>query len=244
MRKAYISLLLVSLFSGLLVAWQLRAHLAIAAKDNQGSSLIGVIKSLEKEDASLEDNISELRQKINDLQLERSQGKSRLIRLQQQLESLELKTGLLPVSGPGITITIDDNSAGADIAKQSSPTTYRPEDFIIHDKNVLYMVNELKAAGAEAIAVNDQRLVNNTDIRCVGTVILINSTRLAPPYEIKVIGNPDALEASIQHAEEFIYLKSRGFPIKVTKSDNLTLPAYNGGFSLKYTHPIETGENE
>ncbi|CEP69306.1 Protein of unknown function DUF881 [Moorella glycerini] len=241
MRKIYLSLLLISLFSGLLVAWQWRSHQATAAIERKDPELIDIIHSLEKEDASLENTIADLRSQIEALQKDRAQGKGRLAQLQQEIEALKLAAGLTPVTGPGITVTLDDNNAGAQAAKNSSPATYNPEDYIIHDKNVLYLVNELKAAGAEAIAVNGQRIVTSSDIRCVGTVILVNSTRLAPPYEVQAIGNPDSLEAAIQKAVDFSYLKSRDFPVKVTKSQNLTLPAYKGGFSQDYVRLVKAG---
>ncbi|MDN5326119.1 MAG: hypothetical protein PWP41_815 [Moorella sp. (in: firmicutes)] len=241
MRRIYLSLLIISIFSGLLVAWQWRSHLATAAQTNQDPGLIDIIHALEKEDASLENSIADLRQQIDVLQKKHSQGAGRLTETQKEIDNLRLTAGLIAVTGPGITVTLDDNSAGAEAAQKSSPATYKPDDYIIHDKNVLYMVNELKAAGAEAIAVNGQRIVANSDIRCVGTVIMVNSTRLAPPYIIQAIGNPDKLEAAALGAEEFVFLKSRDFPVKVNKNDSLTLPAYNGGFPLDHARPLPTG---
>ncbi|WP_406677070.1 DUF881 domain-containing protein [Moorella sp. ACPs] len=241
MRKIYLSLLLISLLSGLLVAWQWRSHMATAALEKQDPALIDIIHSLEKEDASLENTIATLRSQIEAIQKDRSQGKGRLAQLQQEIEGLKLAAGLTPVTGPGIIVTLDDNNAGAQAAQKSSPATYKPEDYIIHDKNVLYLVNELKAAGAEAIAVNGQRIVTSSDIRCVGTVILVNSTRLAPPYEVQAIGNPDVLEAAVQRSVDFSFLKSRDFPVKVTKSQNLILPAYKGVFPQDYVRLVKAG---
>ncbi len=106
------------------------------------------------------------------------------------------------------------------------------------------MVNNLKAAGAEALAVNGLRIIAGSDIRCVGTVILVNSTRVAPPYEIQALGNAEALEAGIESSDEFIFLKDRDFPIKVTKNQSLTLPAYSGSFPLDNVRLLEAGRQE
>lgn len=241
MRRIYVSLLLISIFSGLLVAWQWRSHQATAAQTNQDPGLIDIIHSLENEDASLENHIADLRQEIDTLQKQHSQGTDHLAGIQKEIDKLRLSAGLAAVMGPGITVTLDDNNAGAEAAQKSSPATYKPDDFIIHDKNVLYMVSDLKAAGAEAIAVNGQRIVTNSDIRCVGTVIMVNSTRLAPPYVIQAIGNPDKLEAAALRSVDFVDLKSRDFPVKVVKNDNLNLPAYKGGFPLDHTRPLQGG---
>ncbi|MBC7326053.1 MAG: DUF881 domain-containing protein, partial [Moorella sp. (in: Bacteria)] len=128
MRKVYLSLLFVSLFSGLLVALQWRSHLATSVQAKQDPDLIEIIHALEKEDASLENTIADLRSQIEALQKERSKGEGRLALLQQEIESLKLMAGLAPVTGPGVIVTLDDNKAGAQAAKNSSPASYNPEN--------------------------------------------------------------------------------------------------------------------
>ena len=68
---------------------------------------------------------------------------------------------------------------------------------MVHDSDLRSVVNELFSAGAEAIAINDQRLVANSSIRCVGPTVLVNSERLAPPYKIAAIGKPDVLQSAL-----------------------------------------------
>lgn len=235
--RYFFSLIVICFLSGLLVAWQLRAQLASAAQNKKDTGLIEVIRTLEQENKGLEERISILRQKLEETQKTQARFETNLSGLQKQLDDLKVLAGLIPLTGPGIIITLDDNNAGAQAAKTSSPATYNPENYIIHDKNILYLVNELKAAGAEGIAINDQRLVTSSDIRCVGTVILVNSTRLAPPYEIKAIGDPEKLEGAILRSEEFIYLKSREFPVKLVKASQIILPAYKGGFPSQHVRP-------
>lgn len=235
--RRFISLILICFLSGLLVAWQLQAQLASAAQNKKDAGLIEVIRTLEEENKGLEERIVALRQKLEETQKSQASFETTLSGLQKQLDELKILAGLTPLTGPGIIITLDDNKAGAEAAKTSSPATYNPENYIIHDKNLLYLVNALKAAGAEGIAINDQRLVTSSDIRCVGTVILVNSTRLAPPYEIKAVGDPEKLEGAILNSEEFIYLKSREFPVKLVKTPQIILPAYKGGFPSQHAKP-------
>lgn len=92
-------------------------------------------------------------------------------------------------------ITLDDNTVGAEFAQKNNPTTYVASNYIVHDKDLLYLIRSL-ASATEACSVNDVRITDSSSIRCAGTIILINSTRLAPPYEIKIIGDPDELEAA------------------------------------------------
>ncbi|MGB9860628.1 MAG: DUF881 domain-containing protein, partial [Moorellaceae bacterium] len=232
MSRFYPSLVIVCFLSGLLVAWQLRTHLANSEQAKQDTGLIEVIQALDKENVALQDQIASLRQELEQAQKQQAEHQGQLKAIQQQIDQLQVLAGLVPLAGPGIIITLDDNNAGAQAAKTSSPATYKPEDYIIHDKHILYLVNELKAAGAEGIAVNGERLVTSSHIRCVGTVILVNSTRLAPPYEIQVVGDPDRLEAAVLQAQDFVDLKNRDFPVKVVKVPKLVLPAYKGGLPV------------
>jgi uncharacterized protein YlxW (UPF0749 family) len=101
--------------------------------------------------------------------------------------------------------------------------------------HLLYIVNDLRAAEAEAISVNDQRVVTTTEIRCAGTTILVNTTRLAPPYIIRAIGNPDGLSSVLESPEnEYNILKMAGFPVSVESSQAVLVPAYKGSYQFSY----------
>ena len=111
----------------------------------------------------------------------------------------------------------------------------------MHDKSLLYLVSALRGQ-AEAIGINNQRLVASSDIRCVGTVIMVNSTRLAPPYEIKAIGNPKLLEATVLNSDEYFFLKSKEMPVTITQMEEISLPALKGSNTANYAHPVKEGE--
>ena len=112
-----------------------------------------------------------------------------------------------------------------------------PNRYVIHYENLLYIVNDLRNAGAEGISINGQRIVVSSEIRCVGNVIMVNTTRLAPPFEISAIGNPTALEEAINSSSTYQQLALSGFPTsyKATNvhSKDIVLPAYTGSFSTK-----------
>ncbi len=74
----------------------------------------------------------------------------------------------------------------------------RSKLILIHDEDLLKLVNELKAAGAEAITVNEQRVVASTEIRCAGPTISVNNNRISPPYVIQAIGDPAGLESALK----------------------------------------------
>lgn len=242
LRKHY-TIIIACVLTGLLLAVALRTQTAFqdGQSPNKNQNMIDLINVLEQETIALEDTIDSLRKQIDQIQQQQSTGEGILVSLQNQIQQLRLQAGLAEISGSGITIVLDDNTAGAEAAKINNPAFYDPENFIVHDKNLLYLVSALRGQ-ARAISINNQRLVNTSDIRCVGTVIMVNSTRLAPPYEISVIGNPSLLEATVQNSDEYIYLSSMNMPVKITRSDNISLPAYKGSHTFNYAQAVKEGE--
>ena len=103
------------------------------------------------------------------------------------------------------------------------------------------MVNELRAAGAEAFAVNDQRIVATTAIRCVGPAIQVNSVPLTPPYKIRAIGDPATLSSALALpggiAEQLKQTDAN--MIAVAKVPRVVLPAYKGSTEFRFCHPVK-----
>lgn len=236
-KKWHIYLTLVCVISGMLLVSLVRTQQAskASAANNKTSTLISVIEQLEKDTLDLEQQIDDLRKKIDAAQQEQISGEDRLASLQEYMQKLKMQAGLIEVEGPGIIVILEDNTKGAEVAK-GDLSGYNPEKYIIHDKNLLYLVNDLKSAGAEAISVNNQRIVTTSNIRCVGTVILVNSTRMAPPYEIKAIGDPVQLEQGVLNGQEYPFLKRMDFPVKISQETNIVIPAYKGNYSPVYAH--------
>lgn len=237
-----ISLTIACIILGVLLSWQYQIQASSAKSGNENSTIINVIKDLEQKNSELQNEIAALNENIKQKKESSSQGAQVSSALQKTNEELRFLAGLTPVEGPGIRITLDDNNAGAK-AIENSGKPYNPEEYIIHDRNLLYIINELKAAGAEAIAVNDQRIIERSTIRCVGTVILVNSARLAPPYVIEAIGNPDFLLPKMNTSDEITYLKSQGFPVSLTQETLLQLPPYVSMLKTDHLKPL-TEEKE
>ena len=102
---------------------------------------------------------------------------------------------------------------------------------MIHDEDILRIVNELRAAGAEAVSINGQRLIATSEIRCAGPTLSVNNVRSAPPYEIIAIGDIKALENSIKMrggVEDA--LKVWGIQIDIQTLENVYIPPYTGNF--------------
>ena len=177
LRKWIIPITIVCIISGFLLSFQLKVQASntdINPLGQKNLNLVTIIKDLESEIKNLENHIEKVRNDLNTLRDQESTGQ--LQELQNQLKQLKLRAGLTPVIGNGIIITLDDNKAGLEANPKDDPNKY-----IVHYEHILNLVSELKVAGAEAISVNGQRIVTTSEIRCVGNVILINTTRIAPP---------------------------------------------------------------
>jgi uncharacterized protein YlxW (UPF0749 family) len=156
-------------------------------------------------------------------------------------ESQRLKTlaGETALVGKGVIVTIDDSTIPT--TKPGSDTTNL---YVIHDEDLLRVVNELRAAGAEAIAINGQRMTATSEIRCTGPTVVINETRLAAPFVIAAIGNPQTLESSLKIRGGVLEnFKFWGIKADVKQSDQVQVPAVKQGHQFEYAKPAPKPEN-
>lgn len=145
--------------------------------------------------------------------------------LDAELKEYNMLVGKTDVTGDGVVIKLTDTSEMSYVAS-----------------NLTYLINELKYAGAEAISINNQRIINLTDIvQISGKYILVNGERIVSPYEIKAIGNQEQLEEVLNFPNEgFIpYYQNKGYAIEMSLQSNIKIEAYNQEIVLKY---IEEGE--
>ena len=118
-------------------------------------------------------------------------GATSLASVSEELERQRVAAGLTAVHGPGVVVTLDDSS-------RAVPAGDDAANYLVHDYELRDVVNLLWLAGAEAVAVNDERLVASTSIYCVGSTVIVNETRLSPPYDMRAIGNAAQLESTLQ----------------------------------------------
>lgn len=231
-----ISLTLICIILGLIIALQLRAqeNLNNTSLYKKNDVIVKMIKNSEEENQSLQAGIQTVRDQINEYEKEATKGESHLKILKNQLDELKDVAGLTELEGSGVIVIMDDNKTSF---KQLGGD---PRWYIIHNTDLLRIINELWAYGAEAIAVNDQRIVMMSEVRCVGNTIMINAERLAPPFKIKAIGDPEKLRQGIEgNGQGILYeLKSLDFPIEV-KESQVIIPAYKKSFTFNNVEIVE-----
>jgi uncharacterized protein YlxW (UPF0749 family) len=159
-----------------------------------------------------------------------------------ELKKLESTTGLGSVTGPGLVVTVGDGPPPED------PVTGEPTGELdlaqVLDRDLQEMVNALWRAGAEAVAIDGQRLTPTSTIRLAGEAILVDLRPVTSPYEIKAIGDPDRLNDRFTGsaiARQFRgYVKRYEMSFQVRRSGDLSLPA-SAGSPLSYAHAPDVG---
>ena len=151
---------------------------------------------------------------------------------EEELKKINSLIGAIDVTGKGIIITLQDNP---NVTTENIGTLENISDYLIHDRDLLRIVNELKNAGAEAISINDERIISTTSITCDGNVILINGKKISSPFRIKAIGSQEAIIGGIQRPGGLIEeLENYGLVADINKQNKTTIYKYNGILEYKY----------
>ena len=149
--------------------------------------------------------------------------------LEAQIKNNNKLLGLTEVKGPGIIIRLDDNRE-IDVEEE----LVNPNLIIVHEGDLLQIVNELFNAGADAISINGKRIVNTTAILCDGNIIRINDEIVGVPIEIKAIGYPASLYALNRPQGYLSIMKRDGVIVSTEKKDEITIPKYEGVYQYDY----------
>ena len=160
-----------------------------------------------------------------------TENNSELMEIQEQIKELNTQAGLTEVTGKGVIIKVDD----ANVQSNLQSLYIDPSQTIVHDTDLISIVNELKNAGAEAISINDQRIVANSVIICDGAVIRINGEKVGAPFTIKAIGLPEMLKNTYRNGG-YLWMLKYNYSIQVDfkTSDNITVPKYSGTYNFNY----------
>lgn len=173
-----------------------------------------------------EDELNELRDSV-------SSKDNNYSGLSNKLYNYNMLLGNTEVIGKGIIITLEDGD--------STVIKGFAKDYIVHDGDILEIVNALKNAGAEAISVNGQRIINTTGITCAGNVILINGEKIGAPFVIRAIGAPNSLYSGVKIPGGYLSIvEDAGVQVKIEQVDKETIiiPKYEGVYKFKYASII------
>lgn len=140
------------------------------------------------------------------------------IDISKEIAENEKLMGITDVKGEGITINILD---GKDL---------------IHQEDLIILIDELKNSGSQAISINDQRIINSTYIYCDGSVILIDGVKIGNPFTIKAIGNSETIYGALTRNKGYVEtLEKAGIEIKIEKSDEIAIAKTNKNITSEYS---------
>lgn len=165
---------------------------------------------------------------INEYETAINENKETTELLDEEINQAKSLLGLTNVKGSGVIVTLTDT--------EEALYTYIADDLIM-------LLNELKYAGAEAISINDNRIINLADIVTLndGLIILYGDVRLTSPYVVKAIGDPTYLMStlSIKNSGYIDQMKANGMAIDVKQDNNIEIGAYTGDLDIKYLKEVE-----
>lgn len=198
--------------------------------------LAGQVLDLEAEQQELRAQIADAEAEVRGIQEESTSSSAILAALNAQLEEARLAAGLTPVSGPGVVVEIADSN-------RVVPPGENPSSFIVLADDLRDIVTALWASGAEAIAIDGERLVATSSIYGVGASVLVNTSFLSPPFRIEAIGADGLLErfqsnpaftGRVAQRIEFFDLEFAAAP-----ADSLELPAFVGTTRFRWGVPVD-----
>lgn len=205
----------------------------LSYKDYEEMSLNA--NQLRSEIKGINRDINALRTKLSKYQNSDNKNMTVIDTMKKELNDLELFYGKSKVEGPGLILSINDRH------KKLYKNDYDLTFSTTHNEDLLFVVKDLKNAGAEAISINNKRIIGTTSITCEGPVIMINGQYIVPPFIIKAIGDPDALNYALTADESSRYrdLQVRNLELKITKEKNLVINGVDNFYIPKYAKSNE-----
>ena len=193
--------------------------------------LVGLINREQSSIARLRDDADRLRAQVEAARGDAAGRASGAAALDANLDRARLEAGVHAMKGEGIRVTLDDSDL------KESPTG-NLNDLVIHSQDVQAVVNALWRAGAEAVAINGQRLVGTSAVLCVGNTLLLNGTVHSPPYDVAAIG-ASRQKFDDDHLVQRLHDDADAFKLRfsVRSSDDVEVPGFDGATTLKYARP-------
>ena len=216
---------------GFLIAAQLAAEgPRIRYTSQERTPLIETATGLQDEQGVLQARILELRARIGELEASEPGSEALVKDLNAALQHARIAGGLIQLTGPGIIFRLED-------AEKPGPA----KDALVTARDIRTLVQELWLAGAEAVAINGERVTTGTAVLDIGNAILANSAYLAPPYEVNAIGPEDLYERLTGSASFVEFVRARiepyGLRLSFAELKSVTVPAYAGTIRSRYARP-------
>jgi uncharacterized protein YlxW (UPF0749 family) len=225
----------VALAAGLLFATSGRVAQGTDLRAGEVTELSQLIRERDAAVSRQADQITALQRQVQDLTEQAATSDGAVAEAQAAAAAGAAAAGLAEVSGPGVVITLDDAPQRPD---GSLPGDARPDDVVIHQSDVQAVVNAVWAAGADGVAVMDQRLISTSAVRCVGNTLLLQGRTYSPPFVVTAVVDSSALRGTLAASPQVAVFRQAveafGLTFEVRDRPEVTVPAYDGGLTLQH----------
>lgn len=180
--------------------------------------------------------LQEIEVEIEKARTKATQNNEELTNLEDKIKEDNILLGNTNVYGEGVVITLDDGETNMN----SDLWDYYDISPLIHGENVRDIVYMLKNAGAEAIEINGQRVVETTAMTCDGTVLAVNGVKINTPVVISAIGQPELIVSSLNMSGgKFMTFKQQMKDVTFIKTNKISISKYTGIFNFKYAKTVK-----
>ena len=230
-----LTLFVALLVLGFLVAAQLATEAPrVRYTTQERSPLLETAGQLQAQQDALEVAILDLRARIQEAEGAGTGSAAVVAELNAQLQEARIAAGLIAMTGTGIVLQLEDS------LEPVAPDT-NEADYLVGSLDLRTVIEELWSAGAEAIAVNGERITPTSAIIDIGPSVLVNSAYLAPPYQVTALG-PSDLYARLSASPgwvDFIIARAQTYGIRVQFAEpaSVDIPAFIGTVTLRYARP-------
>lgn len=226
-KDNFFILFIIFLLLGTLATIQIRSTVSMQRENAETLNLDKLKSQLDSRIKLGESYKSQISKLENDIEafIKASSNNVTNVEPKMELDYLRLICGLTEVTGDGVIITLND----AEEPKMLEGDAVM--DYIIHDSDILNVVNQLRVGGAQAISINNERIISTSEQVCAGPTIKVNSNRYAVPYEIKAIGDPDQLYSALNESGILDEMSALGKRVTMTRKEGIEIPKFSNDIS-------------
>ena len=229
---------LVAVGAGVMFATSAQTSQGTDLRSSGGTELVDVVRAQDlvvRQRAAL---VKALQDEVDSLTAQAAPGSAAVARLRAATARLAAAAGTQAVTGPVLSVSLDDAKRSA----ASLPRGYTADDLVVHQQDVQSVVNALWAGGAEAMMLQDQRVISTSAVRCVGNTLILQGRVYSPPYVIQAIGDTSAMRAALDSSGPVTiyrqYVDLFGLRYGVTSKAQASFPAYAGSLSLMHARTL------
>jgi uncharacterized protein YlxW (UPF0749 family) len=223
---------LVAVGAGLMFATSAQTSQGSDLRSSGRSDLVDVVRAQDRVVRERAATVQQLQDEVDSLTAQAATGSAAVARLRAAAAKLAASAGTQAVTGTVLSVSLDDAKRTA----ASLPEPFTADDLVVHQQDVQSVVNALWAGGAEAMMLQDQRVISTSAVRCVGNTLILQGRVYSPPYVIQAIGDVSTLRAALDQNKEVKnyrqYVDLFGLGYDVTRKGQASFPAYVGSLSL------------